>query len=88
VGGGVKTLGVGLKEHVQEMFMVFPQLFMTFAAKKADFPLNFGIITHCGETAVFILYVKRRDGYTFRDFIEIRVIAAVGAGNLHKPFSC
>jgi hypothetical protein len=92
VGGAVKTPGairqLGLKEHVQEMFVVFPQIFMTFAAKKADFPLNFGIIAHRGETAVFILEIKRRDGHALRHFIEIRVIAAIGAGNLHKPFSC
>jgi hypothetical protein len=85
---GVGEMAPGLKEHVQEVFMVFMQLFVTFSTEEAYFPLDLGIIAHRGETTIFVLHVKRGDGNAFGDFVKIRIIAAIGAGNSHLPFSC
>jgi hypothetical protein len=81
-------MGIGLKKHVNEVAVVFFQFLVAFAAEEADLPLDLGIVAHRGKAAIFVLDVKGGDGDPFGHFIEIGVIAAIRAGNLHFPCSC
>ena len=73
----------GLKEHIQEVFVVFLEFFVAFPAVKAHLALDLGVIAHRREAAVFVLDIKRGDGYAFSDLVEIRIIATIGTGNSH-----
>jgi hypothetical protein len=80
---GFKLHLAGLKEHIQEVLVVFFELFVAFAAEEAHVPLDFGVVAHGGEAAIFVLDVKRGDGNSFGNLVKIRIIAAKGAGNSH-----
>jgi hypothetical protein len=83
--GAARFMASGLEKHINEVAVVFLQFLMAFAAEEAHLPLDLRVVAHCGKAPVLVLDIEGGDGDAFGHFIEIGVIAAIWAGNLHFP---